>query len=106
MEMADSVDDSKTSCSVKGIHMQNFEVFDAKNASALNRIIHNSHFKREVSLEEQKAPKEDRFLRGRQIAYLIYEYFGVTGANDSVENYADLFTIALGNDGVQEFDSK
>ena len=29
---------------------------------------------------------------------MIYEYFRVTGANDSVENYADLFTIALRND--------
>ena len=52
-----------------------------------------------------KAHKEDRFLRGRQIAYLIYEYFRVTGANDSVENYADLFTIVLRND-VQEFVSE
>ena len=68
--------------------MPDFEVLHARIASALNRIIHNSHFKRRVSLEEQKAPKEDRFLRGRQIAYLIYEYFWVTGANDSVENYA------------------
>ena len=59
-----------------------------------------------VSLEEQKGQKEYRFLRGRQIAYLIYEYFRVTGANDSVENYADLFTIALRNDDIQEFDSK
>ena len=64
--------------------MPNFEAFDARIASALNRIIHNSHFKRRSSLEEQKAQKQDRFLRGRQIAYLIYEYFQVTGANDSV----------------------
>ena len=53
-----------------------------------------------------KARKEDRFLRGRQIAYLIYEYFRVTGANDAVENYADLFTLVLRNDDNQEFDSK
>ena len=53
-----------------------------------------------------KAHKEDRLLRGRQIAYLIYEYFRVTGANDSVENHADLFTIGLRNDDIQEFDSK
>ena len=86
--------------------MPNFEVLDARIASALNRIIHNSHFKRRISLEEQKAQKQDRFLRGRQIAYLIYEYFRVTGANDSVENYADLFTIGLRNDDIQEFDSK
>ena len=86
--------------------MPDFEALDARIASALNRIIHNSYFKRRVSLEEQKAQKEDRFLRGRQIPYLIYEYFRVTGANDSVENYADLFTIGLRNDDVQEFDSK
>ena len=37
---------------------------------------------------------------------MIYEYFQVIGANDSVENFADLFTVALRNDDVQEFDSK
>ena len=30
----------------------------------------------------------------------------VDGANDSVENYADLFTISLRNDDIQEFASK
>ena len=95
VEMVESVDDLKSSCSVRGIRMPDFEVLDAKIASALNRIIHNTQFKRKVSLEEQKAQKEDRFLRGRQIAFLIYEYFWVTEANGSVENYADLFTIVL-----------
>ena len=93
--MVDSVDDIKSSSSVRGIQMPNFEVLDARIASALNRIIHNTELKRKVSLEEQKAQKEDRFLRGRQIAHLICEYFRVTGANYSVENYADLFTIGL-----------
>ena len=105
-ELVDSVDDLKSSSSVRGISMPDFEMLDARIASALNRIIHSSHFKRRVSLEEQKAQKQDRFLRDRQIAYLIYDYFRVTGANDSVENYADLFTIAFRNDDIQEFDSK
>ena len=95
VEMVDSVDDFKSSSSIRGISMPNFEVLDARIASALNQIIHNSHFKRRISLEEQKAQKQDRFLRGRQIAYLIYDYFWVTGAHDSVENFADLFTISL-----------
>ena len=86
--------------------MPDVEVLDARTASALNKIIHNSHFKRRISLEEQKDQKQDRFLRGRQIAYLIYDYFWVTGAHDSVENYADLFTVSLRNDDIQEFDSK
>ena len=44
-------------------------------------------------------------MAGR-FAYLIYDYFRVIGTHDSVENYADLFTISLRNDDIQEFDSK
>ena len=105
-EVDDSVNDLESSLSEREIRMPDKKVLDAKIASALNRIIHNTQFKRKVSLEEQKAQKEDRFLRGRQITYLIYEYFRVAGANDSVENSADLFTIVLRNDDIQEFDSK
>ena len=106
VEMVESVDDLESSCSVRGIQTPDFEVLDARLASALTRIIHNTLLKRKISLEEQKAQKEYRFLRGRQIAYLIYEYFRVSGANDSVENHADLFTIALRNEDIQKFDSK
>ena len=106
MELVDSVDELRSSSSTRGISMPNFEVLDARIASVLNKIIHNSQFKRRISLEEHKAQKEDRFIRGRQIAYLIYDQFRVTGANDSVENYADLFAISLRSDDIQEFDSK
>ena len=91
MELVDSVDELRSSSSTRGISMLNFEVLDARIASALNKIIHNSQFKRRISLEEQKAQKQDRFLSGRQIAYLIYDYFQVIGSHDSVENYTDLF---------------
>ena len=64
VEMVDSVDDLMYSWSVRGIQMQNFEVLNVRIASALNRIIHNTQFKRKVSLKEQKAQKEDRFFRG------------------------------------------
>ena len=106
VEIVESVDDLKSSRSIKGAAGPDFELLDAKIASALNRIIQNTRFRKKVSLKEMKAQKEDRFLRGRQIAYLIYEYFRVTGANDSVENYGDLFTVVLRQDDIQEFDSK
>ena len=80
VELVDSVDELRSSSSIRCVSMPNFEVLDARIASALNKIIHNSHFKRRISLEEQKAQKQERFLRGRQIAYLIYDYFRVTGA--------------------------
>ena len=53
VESVDSVHDLESSCFVWGIQMPNFEVLDASIASALNRIIHNTVFKRKVSLEEQ-----------------------------------------------------
>ena len=106
VEMVESLDDLKSSFSIRGTQTPDFEVLDAKIASALNRIIHNTRFKKKVSLEEMKAQEEDRFLRRRQIAYLIYEYFRVTGANDSVETCADLSTVVLRNDDIKEFDSK
>ena len=80
-------------------------MLDARIASVLNKIIQNSHFKK-VSLEEQKAQKEDRFLRGRQIAYMIYDNFQVTGAHQTVLDYADLFSITLRDDDVQDFDTR
>ena len=106
VEMVESVNDLKSSRSIEGTHGTDFELLDARIASSPNRIIHHTRFKKKVSLEEQKAQKEDRFLRGRQIAYLIYEYFRVTGAKDSVENYADLFTTGLRHDNIQDFDTK
>ena len=42
VEMVDSVDDLKSSSSVRGIQMPNSEVLDARIASALNRIIRSS----------------------------------------------------------------
>ena len=66
----------------------------------------NSQFKKKVSLEEQKAQKEDRFLRRRPIAFMIYDYFRVTGAHDTVSDHADLFSVTLHDDKVQEVDTR
>ena len=96
LDMVDSVDELKTSRSIAGKCFPNFELPDARIASALNKIIQNSHFKKKVSLE----------LRGRQIACMIYDYFRVTGAHDTILDYADLFSIILRNDNVQDFDTR
>ena len=79
---------------------------DAKIASSLNKIIQYSYFKKKVSLKEQKTQKEDRVLRGRQIAYMIYDYFRVTSAHDTVLDYADFFSVTLHDDNIQEFDTR
>ena len=56
----------------------------------------------EETLEEQEAQKDDQFLRGRQIAFTICDYFRVTGVLD----YADFFSVTLHDDNIQEFDSR
>ena len=62
--------------------------------------------RKKVSLEEQKAQREDRFFRGMQIAFMICDDFRVTGADDTVLDYADLFSIALRGDDVQDFNTR
>ena len=100
VELVESVDDLKSPRSIQDYaHFSNFVMWDARIASAF-------FFKEKVSLEEQKAQKEDRFLRGRQIAFMIYNYFRVTGAHHTVLDYADLFSITLRNDNVQVFDTR
>ena len=106
VEMADSLDELKSSGSVAGHNFPNFEMSGARIASALNKIIQNSQFKKKVSLEEQKAQKEEQFLQGRQTDFMIYDYFRVTGAHDTALNYADLFSITLHDENIQEFDSR
>ena len=106
VELVDSVDDLNLRHQHGVFQCRILKYLMRGIASALNKIVHNSHFKRRISLEEQKAQKQDRFLRGRQIAYLIYDYFRVIGIHDSVETYADLFTIRLRKDDIREFDSK
>ena len=104
--MVDSLFEFKSSRFSGGKDFPDFELLDARNASALNKIIQNSNFKKKVRLEEQKAQKEDRFLRGRQIAYMIYDNFRVIGAHDTFLAYADLLSIAFRNDDVQDFDTR
>ena len=48
--------------------------------------------------------KHDRFLRGRQIADMIHEYFRATGAHEAVQGLSNMFTFSLQNDDVQDFD--
>ena len=79
-----------------------YDMFDAMIASALKKLLTHVHFRKRVSVEEQRAQKDDRFLRGRQISYMIYEHFRATGA----QGLSDLFKIRLQNDDVQDFDTR
>ena len=37
---------------------------------------------------------------------MIYDYFRVTGAHDTLSDYADLFSVIIHDENVQEFDTR
>ena len=105
VERAKSIDESSTSQSILGrTDIQDCEMLDVMIASALKKIL-NSHiqFLKRICVEEQRAQKYDRFLRGRQISHMICEHFHAPRAYESVQGLSDLFTIRLQNDDVQVF---
>ena len=80
-------------------------MLDAMIASALKKLLNTQiHFRKRSSVEEQRAQKHDRFLQGRQIAYMIYEYFSATGAYEAAQRLSTLFAMRSQNDDVQDFD--
>ena len=61
VEMVESVDDLKSSRFIKGTHGPDFELLDARVASALNRIIQNTRFKKKLT-KKTVSFEEDRSL--------------------------------------------
>ena len=106
VEIAESIDELVTSRSIaRQPKFPDFDVLDAVIASALKKLLNTqSNFQKRVSVEEQRAQNSDRFVRGRQIAYMIYEHFRPTGAYEAVQGLSDLIGIRLQNDDVQDFD--
>ena len=76
VEMARSMNNLMTSQSIEGRRaFPDFEMLDARIASPLRKIIFNTSFICRVSVEEQRAQKQHRFLKGRQIASMINDHF-------------------------------
>ena len=88
VEVAKSIDELMTSRSiVERNDFTDYDMLDAMIASALKSV----HFRNRVSVEEQRAPKYDRFLRGRQIAHMVYEHIRATRAYEAEQGLPDLF---------------
>ena len=82
-----------------------FDMLDAMIASALKRLLDKHiHFRKRVSVEEQRAQNFDRFFRGRQIAYMVYQHFRATVAYEAEQGLSNLFSKSVQDDNVQDFD--
>ena len=73
VEIAKSIGDLMTSQSTTGRRdFPDYDMLDPMFASVLKGLLDKHvHFRKRVSVEEQRAQKYDRLFRGRQIAYMI-----------------------------------
>ena len=70
-----------------------FEMLDAKIAF-LKKLHPERQLHEMKTIWPSKRPNwTTRFLRARLIAFMIYEYFRVTGVHEAVLDYSDLFRI-------------
>ena len=71
-EIAKSSDELVTSRSImERTDFSDYDMLDAMIASALKRLLdEHIHFRKRESVEERRAQKYDRFLRGRHITYM------------------------------------
>ena len=104
VEIEKSTDDLMTSQSFTGRKdFSDNEMLDAMIASALKKLLTTHvHFRKRVSVDEQRAQKDIRLSRGRQIAFIIHEHFRDT----AVQGLSFLFNLHLQNDDVQDFDTR
>ena len=84
----------------------NFEMLDAKSASALDKNHPEFPVQEEGQPRGTESSERGRFLWGRQISFMIHDYFRVTSAHETVLDYADLFSVTLRGDNVEEFDKR
>ena len=81
-------------------------MLDAKIAPVRNKIIQNSKFKKKGSFAEQKPSKRPVATRNTDRFHNPRLLLRVTGAHDSVLDYADLFSVTLHDDNIETFDTR
>ena len=78
-----SIDDLIISASKTGKSALDFENLDFKIASGLRKIL-TGNFNQQVTTAEGTVQSEKRSLTGRQIAWMIYDFFKISGDNEAI----------------------
>ena len=79
-----------------------FGVLDCKLAAAFGRIL-NGEIGRQVNLAEEKAAKHGHMLKGRQIAYMVMDYFKITAQEGAILELDDLVSLQLHSNNLKKF---
>ena len=86
VEDAKSIDELITSTSITRKPMPDFENLDFKIASGLKKI-RTGTVKKPVTTAEGKAQLETRSLTSKQIAWLMYDFFKISGDNEAMLDF-------------------
>ena len=87
VEDAKSIDGLIPSASITEKPMSNFENLHFKIASGVRKIL-NGNFKKQVTTTEGKAQSEKRSLTGRQVTWMIYDFFKISGDNEPILDFS------------------
>ena len=79
--------------------MLDHENLDFKIASGPRRIV-TGHFEKQVTTVEGKSQMEKRSLADRQTAWMIHDFFRISGDSEATLDIRDLSKVQLKNDNV------
>ena len=86
-----------------GNNLLNFETFDAKIANSLKKSLVTNDFRKIVFIGEQQAQNANRFLRRRQVVFMIYDNFWITDTSDCIVDFSDHVRVSLRGENVTGF---
>ena len=101
-----NIDDVSTSYPTTGTFYSNFETLDAHDRNGSQEHLDVFELQEGSPVGRQRAQKDERFLRERQIAHMISEHVGTAGTSESILEFSDIMTITLRWNDDQGFDSK
>ena len=80
-----------------------FETLDAKLADAFGRILHGELGRQIQIMEDKVAKTQKQMLKGRQIAWFVFERFKLNEEHGYVLDFEDLFNLELKNSNTRAF---
>ena len=80
-----------------------YETLDAKLADAFGRILHGELGRQIQIMEDKVAKTTKQMLKGRQIAWIVFERFKLNEEHGYVLDFEDLFNLELKNNNTRAF---
>ena len=106
IESAKYVADLKRSCSIVGQSCRQTLRFLSRKLRVVSRRSSTKLQKKGLHSLRSSKEREKRFLTGRQVAWMIYEYFKVSDTEESVLDLNEISEVGLKNDNVQSFNTR